>query len=204
MFQRFAFLAVVFSALTTAASAMTITTTLLTVSDKSAANLPGFASPTPNVINGLSSNVRMNTANNNGGINVWQSTDQENIAPYSSLVNSVSIEYLFGSAQTGFSLLWGSIDFYNSIELYSGGSIVETIVPGATVIAPGSQDPNFPAAGDHFVVVSGTSFDRAVFGTTQSAFEFANLSFDAAPVPLPAGIWLLLSVLAIPMLRRRG
>ncbi|EDM72758.1 hypothetical protein RAZWK3B_01020 [Roseobacter sp. AzwK-3b] len=94
------------------------------------------------------------------------------------------------------SLLWGSVDLYNAIEFYAGGSLVET-VSGADIFASGGEPA---ASGAAFVKISGFNFDEVKFysnfglsgGTDQPAFEFSNV---VAAVPLPAGGLLLLTAL---------
>ena len=94
------------------------------------------------------------------------------------------------------SLLWGSVDLYNAIEFYAGGSLVET-VSGADIFASGGEPA---ASGAAFVKISGFNFDEVKFysnfnlagGSDQPAFEFSNV---VAAVPLPAGGLLLLTAL---------
>ena len=102
-------------------------------------------------------------------------------------------------------LLWGSVDTYNAIELWLGGSKVAT-VSGQDVFDKGGE----PAASGAALVriFEAGGFDKVMFhsnfpgtGSDTPAFEFSNV---VAAVPLPAGGLLLISALGgMAALRRR-
>ena len=107
------------------------------------------------------------------------------------------------SALNSITLLWGSIDSYNTIAFYSGATLLEDFT-GTDIInmfALGGSPANFEQVAlltftvvpdDIARIVGG--FDSIVFTSTQAAFEFA---LQGAVVPLPAAAWLLVSGLAI-------
>jgi hypothetical protein len=111
----------------------------------------------------------------------------------------------FGTAQTEFSMLWGSIDSYNTITFLDGNSVIGSFT-GSDVIAQfglGGSPANFERVGLFTFATDGQAetFDAIRFGSTQAAFEFATAP---APVPLPAAGWMLAaSVAGIGAMRRR-
>ena len=100
----------------------------------------------------------------------------------------------FTVAQKYLGLLWGSVDNYNTMEFFFGGSSVGTIV-GTQVWGAANGDQG--AAGTFYVNInSDTAFDRVVFSSSQYAFEFDNVAFgerEINVVPIPAAAWLLAS-----------
>ena len=110
------------------------------------------------------------------------------------------VNFAFTSAQTSFSLLWGSVDTYNSLSLTftSGTTTTTTTITGAQVIsAVGSSYKG----GSAFVTISGVGpFTNAAATSTTAAFEFV----PAGQVPEPASIAILGGGLAgLGMIRRR-
>lgn len=127
----------------------------------------------------------------------WEGTAFENTATYNSVEAGGFAEYVFGSARSFFSLMWGSPDDYNTLEFLLGGISQGTLT--------GDQVDDPPPAGTGFVnvFVTDVSFDTVRFTSTQDAFEYAEVS----AVPLPAAGWLLVSAMAgfgYMSRRRRG
>ncbi|WP_187428781.1 hypothetical protein ROLI_017730 [Roseobacter fucihabitans] len=137
-------------------------------------------------------------------------TDGENSAGYYTVGGgsqyvgtSNPAELALNSLSKSISLLWGSPDRYNTLELFNGINLVATIL--------GSQF-NVIALEASFVTISADSaseyFDTVRFtsqngsGNAVNAFEFANVT--VAPVPVPAGLPLILTALGgIAYLSRR-
>ena len=102
----------------------------------------------------------------------------------------------FGAGVSSFSFLWGSPDTYNYIDIDADGVAFDQTYGGAMlgVLA----NPDFTANGNNantrvFTIAGtdGTLIRQLTFRSDGIAFEVA-----AAPVPLPAAAWLLLSGLA--------
>ena len=93
-----------------------------------------------------------------------------------------------GGDHKAFSLLWGSPDRYNTLELLNNGGVVLEVLGSSFTV---------PSLGASFVTISagiGEVFDAVRFTSTSNAFEWASMS--ATPVPLPTPVMLLLASLA--------
>jgi hypothetical protein len=105
-----------------------------------------------------------------------------------------------GANQLNF--LWGSIDGYNGIELYSGGvlgTLLDTITNAD--IDPSSTE-NAGTGASYVSIFSADAFDTVVFTSSSNAFELANVTVSA--VPLPAGVLMMGTALAgFGVMRRR-
>ena len=73
-------------------------------------------------------------------------------------------------------LLWGSVDNYNTLQLYEGSTLVGTILGSDVIASPnGDQGPD----GTTYVNVTSTdAFDKIVALSTQYAFEFDNVAYS--------------------------
>ena len=106
--------------------------------------------------------------------------------------------------QSTFTLLWGSIDSYNSIEFLLGG-VSQLLYTGTDLINQSLFDP-LSGTGPNYEQVAlvnfsnfANGFDKVTFKSTQAAFEMA-----LPPVPVPAAGLLLLGALGgLAALRRR-
>jgi hypothetical protein len=120
-----------------------------------------------------------------------------------------------GGDFTSFSLLWGSIDTYNTLEFLDDGSTVGTFT-GTNIVnlinsTFGSGTASFNSGGNSnhvalvsFMAGSGEAFDTLKFSserpdgvTDWAAFEFAT------PVPVPAGALLFGTAFVIAGVARR-
>jgi hypothetical protein len=116
----------------------------------------------------------------------WEGTGLFGTGMFSSVSQNSFATFSFGIAQTGFSLVWGSPDNYNNLDIVlSGGGAPQTI-NGSALVPPGTL-----GAAAVLLTVSDVTFDTLTFRSTQNAFEFANLT--TTPVPLPAAAWMLIA-----------
>jgi hypothetical protein len=107
-----------------------------------------------------------------------------------------SVTMAFAQKQLYLGLLWGSVDDYNTLELFNGAVSVGTVIPGTTTGMP-SKGGNQSAAGTLYVNIFSTlQFDRVVATSSSNAFEFDNVSFNVVPEPSTyvAGLLLALPV----------
>jgi hypothetical protein len=79
---------------------------------------------------------------------------------------------------TTFSMLWGSIDAYNSISFYNNGSQVGSTYTGSDFATPadGGQTDDDTNRYVFFTFNGGDRFDTVLFSSTQAAFEMDNLA----------------------------
>jgi len=122
-------------------------------------------------------------------ISPWGNATQ----PYSTVVGE-AIYKGFGM-NTVLSLVWGSVNTFNSIEFYNGATKVDTVVGSALAGCCGANN-----ATNSLVTITTVGFTEFRMKSTQESFEYGNLK----AVPLPAGGVLLLGALGgIAALRRR-
>jgi PEP-CTERM motif-containing protein len=99
---------------------------------------------------------------------------------------------LTGSLFNYFGLYWGSMDDYNTLSFYNGGSWLGSYT-GADVIQAGTTLGDQTAAGSNRYVnfdFGSQYFDRVVFSTGNYAFESDNHAY-ASDVPEPTTLALL-------------
>ncbi|MFA5538631.1 MAG: VPLPA-CTERM sorting domain-containing protein, partial [Gemmobacter sp.] len=128
--------------------------------------------------------------------------------PYFSVDADASpITLAFDKTQTAFSLVWGSIDSYNTLRFFlgddevtgfsHGGPFAANSLTGSILTPPGAA-----GTGASLVEISDILFDSVVFVTDQNSFEFSNI--QATPIPLPAAGFLLMGALGgLAVIRRR-
>jgi hypothetical protein len=115
---------------------------------------------------------------------------------YHSVQGGGSATYVFDDLQTGFSLLWGSPDSYNTLTFFNGADEVivgplGTSVTGAEI---GARAPISPLGGKFaFVTFGDILFDKVVLTSGSNAFEYGLVESTPAPVPLPAAGWMLIA-----------
>ncbi|RMF41539.1 MAG: hypothetical protein D6754_00795 [Alphaproteobacteria bacterium] len=120
-------------------------------------------------------------------------------AQYTAVLKNSRADYNYATDQKSFSVLWGSVDSYNKLFFVHNGSIVQKLTG---IDLKNSYGVTYKT--DALVTVTGLIFDRIVFASTGYSFEFAAL--DTQPVPLPAGLGLMLAALGgtgLLTLRRR-
>jgi MYXO-CTERM domain-containing protein len=107
----------------------------------------------------------------------------------SSGIDPSTPDILSFSPQTSFSLLWGSVDTYNTLVFLNSGTPVGTITGGDVLAAPlapplsnGSQGPN----GSAYVTVTGVTFNQVEFLSSSNSFEAVVLT--STPEPALYGI----------------
>jgi hypothetical protein len=118
-------------------------------------------------------------------------------------VDGAAVELQFDSLMLYFGLLWGSVDAYNTLSFYNGTTLVDTVTGAQVLASPvGSQGVN----GTVYVNFNTTSeFDRVIATSSQFAFEFDNVSYNASRVPDGGTTSLLLglALTGVGVLRRK-
>jgi hypothetical protein len=130
------------------------------------------------------------------GVNSYFSVGGGLGAPQGTPVSPVSLSLATGFARAA-TLLWGSIDSYNKLEFFNGATLVGsfdgTYINGLLAALPQYNGTNFEkVALLQFRGFGPGGFNKAVFTSTQAAFEFglANGSLTPllSPVPIPAAL----------------
>jgi hypothetical protein len=164
----------------------------------------------------ISNNVRENTKDTVAGQRspwdtvlfpgVWEK------APFTSVQSGSSATFDLNNPIRSVSFIWGSPDNYNNLDivLTTGGSAITIngadgrLQPVSGCIPPLGSTTCF-GRGAVFVTITADGsgfFDSITFKSGQNAFEFANLTIAA--VPVPASLPLLLAGLGgMAFLRRR-
>ena len=120
-------------------------------------------------------------------------------SPYGISDNYVTVPYYSSSGSVTlatpgsynyFGLYWGSLDTYNSISFYNGGSLVGTY-GGAQIfplLANGGQGDWASNRYVNFFFTAGDVFDHIVLTSTNYAFESDNHAFGNIKVPEPGSL----------------
>lgn len=96
----------------------------------------------------------------------------------------------FTGQQKYFGLLWGSVDAYNTLTFYSGGVQVGQFTGNNVSMSAGTGNctaGNQGQIGTCYVNIDfgGGSYDEVVATSTQYAFEFDNVAYNANNVSVP-------------------
>lgn len=141
------------------------------------------------------------SGNNGAGFGAG-GTDQangQNATIYLSVGTGGTIAMTLPGPQRYFGLLWGSIDNYNFLDFYLGGTLLGTVTGSQAATAAGTlPNGNQAGSGTAYVNVTSTAdFDRVVARSNGFAFEFDNVAFnpsipggDPLEVPAPAALGL--------------
>ena len=127
----------------------------------------------------------------------------------------------FGNTYTTLGLYWGSMDDYNSIQLFNGTTPLDTITgtqAALAIPASGAQGLQTDYANNRFITISnidgvGAGFTSIVLNSTSNSFELDNLSWGNNSItgrfsatPLPPAVTLFsagLALLGFAGMRRR-
>lgn len=95
--------------------------------------------------------------------------------------NSGSSTITFAASADYLGLYWGSIDQYNSIDFYSGGSKFLTI--GGALLPPANGNQTAEATNRYVNIYTDQMFDKIVLTSSGKAFEIDNLAVGQVPEP---------------------
>ncbi len=128
--------------------------------------------------------------------------------PGTSPSDSVTLSY--ATAQTSITLLWGSIDTYNTLTLSNGTRSVRVtgaeLLPAARFDSNGNSIATDPTGQTALVTISnlglGSGFTTAVFSSSQAAFEFTFVAPEPASLAMSGTA--LLAVTGVTLRRRKA
>ena len=132
--------------------------------------------------------IAKNAAGTAAGISATPAGDTTN---YMSILGGKSETLTFSGTQNKFGLYWGSIDSYNSIAFYLGGSASPFLTLFGNnlnaVPALGFNGDQSGALTNAYVTFTGLNFDKIVLASSSNSFEFDNISYGSvSPVPEPS------------------
>jgi hypothetical protein len=98
---------------------------------------------------------------------------------FSGMTGTVSEDVSLTGLHNYLGLYWGSIDSYNTINLYNGSTLVGTI-NGDQVASPATGDQTSAETNRYVNILSDQLFDRIEFVSASPAFEVDDLALTAA------------------------
>jgi hypothetical protein len=136
----------------------------------------------------------------NNGVHFGQSGGADSTIYLTTGIGSLTLA--FAAPTTYLGLLWGSVDSFNTLQLFSGNTLVGTVT-GNTVTS--HADGNQGASGTYYVNINSTlAFDRVVASSTSNAFEIDDVAFDPTAVPEPLTLSLFgAGLLGLGMMRKK-
>ena len=156
---------------------------------RSDADVWTFDSARPSAFTSITGNYHMV----NDSVSSYYATPAGDTSMYLSIPENVST----GNATVDlaykanyFGIFWGSMDTYNWIDFYDGGTSVGTVSGSQVADSNANGDWTNPGT-NRYVNITGITFDSFVLNTSQIAFEVDNLAVATAPVPEPATILLM-------------
>jgi PEP-CTERM motif len=140
---------------------------------------------------GLSGNYIIQSGSNSLGASPFGSDGSRYLSVAGSPPNGPSATLMFGGAYSTFSLYWGSIDTYNTLELLdTAGNLIGTVASstftGIQVGPPANGAQGLPAT-NRRVTFTKSATDAMIGGirlnSTQNSFEIDNVALGAVPEP---------------------
>ncbi len=141
-----------------------------------------------------------------GNLSGVYATPFNNTSKYLAVSPDNNVTINFAKSLDYFGFYWGSIDTYNSVDVYSKGVLLKTFtgadVPGAP--ANGAQTTDENNVYVNLLANKGETFDKIVLRTSSPALETDNYSYKVASVPEPSSILGLLTFGAISVFKRKS
>lgn len=109
----------------------------------------------------------------------WQGTSLDGVGTYTAVQEDSYASYVFDKTYSSVDFMWGSVDEYNGLEFYYQGSWVDALYGDDAQFGGVSKGVGFIVAS---VMASGI-FDEIRFTSGTNAFEYANMTVSAVPLP---------------------
>lgn len=109
----------------------------------------------------------------------WQGTAMDGIGTYTSVQKDSYASYVFDTGYYAVDFMWGSVDTYNGLEFYYQGNWVDALHGDDAQLSSVSNGLGFIVAS---IMATGV-FDEVRFTSGSNAFEYANLTVSAVPLP---------------------
>ncbi|MBD2169454.1 PEP-CTERM sorting domain-containing protein [Calothrix sp. FACHB-156] len=153
-------------------------------------NFNNGIAPTSGLVSFSAANGNINNNIVQGSVSGVYATPFNDTSKYLSVSPNNNVTINFAQALDYFGFYWGSIDTYNSVDVYSKGNLLKTFtgahVPGAP--ANGAQSGSDNNVYVNLLAGTGETFDKIVLKTTSPAFETDNYSYRVASVPEPSSM----------------
>ena len=109
----------------------------------------------------------------------WQGTLLDGTGSYTSVQKSSYASYILDKGHSSVEFMWGSVDNYNGLEFYYQGSWVDALYGDDAALDGVNKGLGFIVAS----VIANGVFDEVRFTSGSNAFEYANLTVSAVPLP---------------------
>ncbi|MEX1036332.1 MAG: VPLPA-CTERM sorting domain-containing protein [Sneathiella sp.] len=109
----------------------------------------------------------------------WQGTAFDGTGTYTSVQEDSYASYVFDQGYHQVDFMWGSVDTYNGLEFYYQGSWVDALYGNDAQLDSVNNGLGFIIAS----VMAIDIFDEIRFTSGTNAFEYANLTVSAVPLP---------------------
>jgi hypothetical protein len=109
----------------------------------------------------------------------WQGTALDGVGTYTAVQEDSYASYVFDQTYSSVDFLWSSVDEYNGLEFYYQGSWVDALYGDDAQLDSVTKGVGFIVAS---VMASGL-FDEIRFTSGTNAFEYANMTVSAVPLP---------------------
>jgi len=116
----------------------------------------------------------------NGYTSPWDAWDVDSGKKFTHVQASGSASYTGFGVVSAISLLWGTVDWYNSIEFWTDGVHTDTLTGTQAIVGYGFDSGK--GAGT-IEITADFAFDQLIFRSSGNAFEYANLQVSAVPLP---------------------
>jgi hypothetical protein len=109
----------------------------------------------------------------------WQGTALDGIGTYTSVQMDSYASYVFDTGYYAVDFMWGSVDSYNGLEFYYEGNWVDALHGDDAQLSSVNNGLGFIVA----TIMASSVFDEIRFNSGSNAFEYANLTVSAVPLP---------------------